>query len=130
MWQNPSDDYDVWQASDTSMFALSGGVRFGGGDRKLYGKVGAGLFFWPETSRVDLFSGEMTPIFASSSGLAFELGVGMEMSLLKVKAFVDLDLWIGPSPTAASEADAVWPGFQAGGGLNVLTIKGGLKIDF
>ena len=55
---------------------------------------------------------------------------GVKMSVAQPKGFVDLDYHIGPSPSAAPEAEGIWPGFAAGEGLNLVTITGDLRISF
>lgn len=131
VWQDPADPYDVWRASDASIVSLSGGVKLGGGvEGKAYGKLGLGLVVLPEAIREDPLTGVSTPILDSAAGVGFSLGAGVKMSVAQLKGFVDLDYHIGPSPSAAPEAEGIWPGFAAGDGLNLVTITGGLRIDF
>ncbi|MHC4505058.1 MAG: hypothetical protein ACYTFI_17270 [Planctomycetota bacterium] len=131
VWQDPADPYDVWRAGDASVISLSGGVKLGGGaEGKAYGKLGLGLVVLPEATREDPLTGVSTPILDGGAGVGISLGAGVKMTVAQLKGFVDLDLHIGPSPSAAPEAAGIWPGFAAGDGLNLVTITTGLRISF
>jgi hypothetical protein len=125
-WTNPGTPADSWLASESTVTVIAGGARLGG---KAYGKASVGLVLWPEVSRVDYSDGTADPILAGGVGFTAAVGGGAEFRLGGLRAYVDLEYVLGPTPARGANATVYWPEFKAAEASS-LKLTGGLGLSF